>query len=244
MPMSQTSPSGVPGVASAVVLERSLRPVRSVTARCLRSPQVASVDGGERLVQLPEARFGVRIAHVAQEHVVNALKILGLRGPAPVAPDDLAREALGAEDLVAKHLRVVARLRIHVEDQAAFGREQLPGRDDALDERTEVGVEALPAVVERLSERALDPGRDPAPLDQGVLAPGEKRRIEVDERRLFPAFGEGSERSEVVAPDQGHPVVAGAHAFELRSLGGLGLGAFYAAGPNQAHAGRLCGHRR
>ena len=71
--------------------------------------------------ELPEARFGFRVSHVTQEHVVDALKILGLRRPAPVAPHDLAREAVGAEHLVAEHLRVVARLRIDVQDEAAPG---------------------------------------------------------------------------------------------------------------------------
>jgi hypothetical protein len=45
MPISHTSPSGAPGDGSAVVLERSRRPLGPTTARCLPVPQVDWVDG-------------------------------------------------------------------------------------------------------------------------------------------------------------------------------------------------------
>src|SRR5947208_3262613 len=58
----------------------------------------------ERLVRLVEARLHGGVLAPAEEHVVHALEIRSLARPAPIAPHDLAREAVVAEDLVAEHL--------------------------------------------------------------------------------------------------------------------------------------------
>src|SRR5690606_7947167 len=82
----------------------------------------------ERLVELVETRCGVSITHVAKQHIVHALKVWCLGGPAAVAPDDLAGKTFGAEQLVAEHLDVVTRLGIDMDDQAAVCSEGVSGR--------------------------------------------------------------------------------------------------------------------
>jgi hypothetical protein len=116
---------------------------------------------------------------------VHALKILGFRRPAPVAPHDLAREALRAEDLVAKHFCVVARLRVDVQHQATVRTQKLAGRRDAIAERLEIAVEAFPAIVERDRQRARDAPGHPVSVsgDLQVLAPRKEWRIQVSEGR-------------------------------------------------------------
>ncbi len=134
---------------------------------------------------------------------MHALEVSRFRGPAAIAPHDLAREAALPEDLVAEHLQVVARLRIDVEDEAALGQQQIARDRDAVEEAREVLVQAVPAIVEGGDELALDAAVVGAtPIDLGVLAPREEGRVEVDQRRARSALVERPESRQVVTHDE------------------------------------------
>ncbi len=177
---------------------------------------------GQRLVQLAEARRTVRIAHVPQQHVVHALKVLGLRRPAPIAPDDLARKALRAEDLVTQDLRVVAGLGIDVHDQAALWRQQASRDRYPVSELGQIVVKTVPTIVERWQHAPHDVTTLAIPfsLDARVLSPGQEGRIEIDQGERGPdAFREGLHHHQVVAVHQHRARIAGFLELELRRAG-------------------------
>src|SRR6185295_8945568 len=148
------------------------------------APSAPGRDRGRRqwLIHLAEARLYARVLDEAQQYVVHALKVFGLRRPAPVAPDDLARKAARAEDLVADHFGVVAGLGIDVQHQRAVLGQQLSADRDAVTQGLQIRRHALPVIIEGWRRRAQDlAARLAAARHSNVRLPGEEGRIQIGE---------------------------------------------------------------
>ena len=244
MPISHTSPSGAPGDGSSVVLERVRRPSVPTTARCFPAAPRRLRRWRERFEELNESRLRGRVAHVAQQHVVHALKVRRLAGPTPVAPHDLAGERVLAEDLVAQHFDVMAGARVDVDHDAPMGRQQIAHRDQALAQAPEV------ARAGRTSDRRTPATARAAPCpsvalprDLVVHAPGEKRRVEVRQHHLTAELGsERTQRGAVLSLDEPHVVRAARH--RLQASGGARSGDLPSLPSSSGWRGQLIFARR
>lgn len=206
--------------------------VRSEDRLLLGGPPSRECRGRERLEQSVESRFVSRVFSVAKEHVVHALEVGRLRGPSAVAPDDLACERLGAEDLVGEDLDVVAGLGVDVDNDGSMRGQERAYRFESSAKCFEVGREVGPAIVERDAFHAA------LPVARFVDALREKRRVEVRER-YTPRVGgrERTQRHEVVALDEPIAGSVGPRADPLHR--GQGRSFPLAAPAERDRAGRL-----
>jgi hypothetical protein len=146
--------------------------------------------GRERLVELIEAGRFLDVAHVAQEHVMDPLKVPSLGRPPSVAPHNLACKAFRAKNGIADDFGVMARPRVDVKYQAAVLGEQRARRGHSFLKEAEIMRKAPPAIVEGggLAAQYLARLIVARSSDLVVLPPREERGIDIDQDSVASAL--------------------------------------------------------